>query len=301
MQDQKNRFTYTPIPGQPVGKYLPQGVSLVLEGGGTRGFYTAGVLEAFMDAGIMFPYIAGVSAGAANAISYLSGQRLRNRQIIEHFVGDPRYVSIRNFILHRSLFHMKFIFRTIPERHIALDLQTFSECTARFLTGATDCVTGQTVWFEKQELGAHFEGSVASCSVPLLSPVVKYKNYELLDGGLANPIPIEKSLEDGNHFHVIVLTRNEGYRKKAFGHKKLLHLYYRKYPKIAELLLQRHEIYNRQLELCEQLERAGKAVIIRPLEPLRVKRTSADTEKLLALHDEGRREAEKKLQFIPGI
>ena len=102
-------FTHTPIKGKAPIQILPRGCALVLEGGGTRGFYSAGVFDAFMDAGILFPYIAAVSAGAANALSYIAGQKGRNRQVVEYYVGDKRYVSKRNLLLHRSLFNMEFV------------------------------------------------------------------------------------------------------------------------------------------------------------------------------------------------
>ncbi len=296
METQK--YTHLPISGRPPEKMLPDGTALVLEGGGTRGFYSSGVFEAFLDAGIMFPYIVGVSAGAANAVTYISGQRLRSRQIVEHYVGDPRYVSIRNLIFRHSMFNMDFIFHTIPRQHVAFDWETFRNCKIRFLTGAMDCATGKTVWFEKEEITPAFEASIASCSVPILSPIVRFKGYELLDGGVPDPIPIEKSIADGNRFHVIVLTRNAGYRKTAFGHKKFLKRFYRNYPRVAEAMLRRHEVYNRQLALCERLEREGSAVIIRPLKPLRVKCTSADSKELLALYDEGHAEGAVKIAEI---
>ena len=292
------KYTHKPIKGIKYKYMLPEGVSLVLEGGGTRGFYTAGVFEAFMDEGIMFPYIIGVSAGAANAISYISGQPMRNRQVVENYVADPRYVSKRNLIFHRSMFNMDFIFRTIPQKHIAIDWEMFDSCDTRFLTGAMDCETGNTVWFEKDEVGSGFEAVIASCSVPVISPMVKYKGLTLLDGGVTSPIPVDRSIADGNTFHVIVLTRNAGYRKSEFRYKKLLKFIYGKYPRLVEAVLRRHEVYNRQLELCEELEKEGKAIIIRPQEPLQVERTGSDTKKLLALYDEGHREGAKSLGIL---
>lgn len=251
-----------------------------------------------MDAGILFPYIAGVSAGAANALPYIAGQPRRNRQVVEFYVGDPRYVSKRNLILHRSMFGMDFVFHEVPQKHIALDWDMFYKQDIRFLTGAMDCATGKTVWFEKQDIDPQLEATMASCSVPLLSPVVRFKGYDLLDGGVSDPIPIDKSIADGNAFHVVVLTRNAGYTKPAFTHKKTLKLFYRKYPEVIAAVLRRHEIYNRQLALCEQLEREGKAVIIRPLKPLQIDRTGTDTAKLLALYDEGHDEGKAKLEQI---
>ena len=292
-------YTQTPIPGKAPKKILPKGYALVLEGGGTRGFYSAGVFDAFMDAGIMFPYIIGVSAGAANVLSYIAGQNGRNRQIVEKYVGNPKYVSKRNLLLHRSFFGMEFIFHEVPQKHVFLDFEMFSKQNISLLTGALDCNTGQTVWFNKSDITPNLEATMASCSVPLLSPIFKFRGYNLLDGGIADPIPIEKSVSDGNTFHVIVLTRNKGYVKPVFKHKGILKLFYKKYPKLIDAILNRHDTYNRQLALCEQLEKEGKAIIIRPLKPLAVNdSTGRDIEKLLELYDEGHEEASEKAGLI---
>ena len=271
---------------------MPKGYALVLEGGGTRGFYSAGVFDAFMDAGILFPYIVGVSAGAANALSYISGQKGRNRQIVEKYVGNPKYVSKRNLLFHRSLFGMEYVFHEVPQKHIFVDWDMFYKQEIIFLAGAFDCETGQTVWFTKGDVTPALETVMASCSVPLLSPVFNFRGYKLLDGGIAASIPIEKSVADGNTFHVIVLTRNKGYQKNPFKHQQFLKLFYRKYPKLVETILTRHNLYNCQLALCEELEKEGKAIIIRPLKPLQVKESAdRNIQKLLELHDEGYDEA----------
>jgi len=240
------RFTHAPIKGKAPLQVLPRGCALVLEGGGTRGFYSAGVFDAFMDAGILFPYIAAVSAGAANALSYIAGQKGRNRQVVEYYVGDKRYVSKRNLLLHRSLFNMEFVFHEVPQKHIALDWETFDKQDILFLTGAMDCSSGKTIWFEKSDITPELEATMASCSIPMLSKIVRFKGYHLLDGGISDPIPIEKSIADGNAFHVVVLTRNQAYEKPAFKHKKSLGMIYRKYPKAVEAVLNRHHVYNRQ-------------------------------------------------------
>ncbi|MCL2285430.1 MAG: patatin family protein [Firmicutes bacterium] len=291
-------FAQPVVKGEKYTKLLPQGTALVLEGGGTRGFYSAGVLEAFMDAGIMFPYIIGVSAGAANAISYISGQKRRNRMIIRHYVCDKRYVSRRNLLRYRSLFGYDFIFETVPNRYVFFDRENFDSVDIRFLTGAINCTTGETVWFEKNEVTDGFTVTRASCSVPLIAKIVKYNGLDLLDGGVSDPIPIEKSVADGNNFHVIVLTRNQGYRKEALRHSWLMKIFYNKYPRLVEAMVKRHENYNRQLELCEQLEQEKKAIIIRPQKPVAVDRTSSDIEKLLALHDDGHIEGAQAVQML---
>jgi Predicted esterase of the alpha-beta hydrolase superfamily len=281
------KYTNTVIKGKKMSNRLPDGYSLVLEGGGTRGYFSSGVFEAFMEDGIMFPYVIGVSAGAANSLSYVSGQMGRGRQMIEYHVPTPEYLSFKNMITKKSYFGYEYVFKTIPEKHSFWDKEMFKSHNVKYLAGAVDCNTGETIWFDNDDILESTDSVIASCSVPFISKVVNYKGYELLDGGITSPIPIDKSIEDGNEFHVIVLTRNDGYRKKAFKYKKLLNAYYKKYPEFIKAMLTRHEIYNRQIELCEQLEKEGKAIIIRPKNKLKVKRTTNDSKKLMELHNEG--------------
>jgi len=296
-----NNYTHPKIESTPYTKMLPKGTALVLEGGGIRGFYSAGVFEAFMDSGIMFSYIIGVSAGISNALAYVSGQRMRNRQVVEHYVADKRYVSKRNIIKHGSLFGYDFVFNEVPQVHVPWDIDAFDDVDIQFLTGATDCKTGETVWFDKTHINRDLAVCKASCALPLASKIFKYDGCKLLDGGIVSPIPIEKSIADGNDFHVVVLTRNAGYIKEPFTHKGILKLMYGRYPKLREAMLSRHEAYNRQMALCEQLERDGKAVIIRPLEPLKVSRTGQDIPKLLDLYDEGHIEGKAAVERIMGL
>jgi len=291
-------FTHPITKGIPHKNYLPAGTGLVLEGGGTRGFFSAGVFEAFMEEGIMFPYIVSVSAGSANAFSYVSGQPRRGRLIVEKYVGDKKYVSYRNLFKYRSLFGYDFIFGTIPNKHVFWDRDNFNNTDIRFLIGAINCNTGKTVWFEKHELSNNFIESVASCSVPLVARIVRHRGLELLDGGVSDPIPIEKSIADGNKFHVVVLTRNQGFLQEAMRHSGIVKLVYRNYPNLVNAIVSRHEVYNKQLALCEQLVREGRAIIIRPQLPLTVGRSTRDTEKLLALYDEGHDEGRKAIKNI---
>ena len=295
---QEHTYTEVPIKGEFPKLMLPKGTGLVLEGGGTRGFFTAGVFEAFMEHGVMFPYIVGVSAGPANAMSYVSGQKFRNRQIIEKYVGRHQYVSFRNLLKHRSLFGYEYIFKTIPGKHIFWDREVFYGTDISFLIGAFEINTAETVWFEKHELGQDLAPSIASCSVPIVSRIVRIGDMELLDGGIAEPIPVRKSVSDGNSFHVIILTRNANYKHGPMKNTFIVKLLYKKYPLLVETLLRRHEIYNNQIMMAEKLEQEGKALIIRPQKPLSVGRSTSDTKALVNLHDEGFYEGKKALRVL---
>ena len=273
-------------------------VGLVLEGGGMRGLYTCGVLEYFMEKDLYFNYVIGVSAGACNAVSYISKQPGRNEKVIIGYVKDWRYMSLRSFILSKSYFGMDFIFDEIPNQHVYFDFETFYKAPCDFLIGATNCKTGKPVYFGKEDLGDKFQALRASASLPMISPIVKYKGYELLDGGISDSIPIRKSIQDGNTRNIIVLTRNRGYRKSPGKFTGFLKRTYRNYPLLLETMMNRYKNYNETLDYIEQLEQENKAVVIRPSRELEVGRLEKDPKKLYELLRNGYADADKSYEKI---
>lgn len=262
-------------------------IGLVLEGGGMRGAYTAGVLTALYHTNIPIDYVIGVSAGALNAMSYISEQPERNLAIFRDFVTDENFISPKNLIKGKALFGYDFIIKELAAKQLPFDFEAYKASQKKFFVGATDCNTGDAVWFPKEEVGEHFDILVASSSLPLVAPIVRYDKYELLDGGIAAPIPIDKSLQDGNEKNIIVLTRNAGYRNTSKLMRVPVEAAFRAYPNLVETLVDRPEIYNATIDLCEILEAQGDALIIRPSMPLDVERYERNPKKLVNLYNEG--------------
>lgn len=262
---------------------------LVLEGGGMRGLYTAGVLDFFLEKGMIFDYVIGVSAGACNAVSYISRQKGRNKIVNTAFVDDWRYMSLKSLVKNGSLFGMDFIFDEIPNRKVPFDFETFNSSPVIFKIGVTDCTTGKPLYFDKEDIDRKFTVLRASSSLPLVSPIVKFKGYHLLDGGITDPIPVRQAITDGYQKTVIVLTRNRGYQKEPISHplRLLLEKKYRDYPGLIEAMINRYKIYNETLDYIDELEHRGQAVVIRPSEKLEVDRFEKNAEKLIALFDQG--------------
>ncbi len=281
--------------GKIPDEILPEKTALVLEGGGMRGYFNAGVMDAFLEENIMFPYVIGVSAGAANAFSYVSAQFERNRKILENYVCEPCYISKRNFFKYGSIMNMDFMFRELPEEYIPIDWDSFKSSKTKFKVGCFDIISGDSKWFENKDMDGDITALRASCSLPIICKIVDFKGRKLLDGGLKSPIPIEKSIQDGNEFHFVVLTQNKGYIKKA-SNVAPMKIMYRKYPELVKTLKNRHENYNKQVEICEKLESEGRAIIIRPQKKICVGRLERDKNKMLDLYFEGKEEALKALQ-----
>lgn len=276
-------------------------VGLVLEGGGLRGVYTAGVLDFFMDRELYFPYVIGVSAGVCNATSYLSRQLGRNKRVNINYVNDPRYLSYRNFIKERSIFGIDFIYNKLPNDLEPFDYDTFFSSKEKFLIGVTDCTTGKPVYIDKEEFKTKEEFLTivrASSSLPFLSPMVKYKELQFLDGGIADPIPIKKSISDGNLKNIIVLTRNSGYIKEPFNMKWLAGRVYSNHKNLIEAMIERHNVYNETIKQIDSLEQNSEAIVIRPSEKVVVDRLEKDSKKLINLYELGYSDAKAALNKI---
>ncbi|MBC8060203.1 MAG: patatin family protein [Clostridiaceae bacterium] len=268
-------------------------IGLVLEGGGMRGVYTAGVLDLFMDKDIYFPYVIGVSAGACNAASYLSRQKGRSKEINIGFINDHRYLSFRNLLKERSIFGMKFMFDELPNRLVPFDYATYNKSETTFVIVATDCISGKPVYFYKKKGHDILNQLKASCSLPFLSPIITINGMKLLDGGISDSIPIKKAIEDGTKRNVIILTRNKGYRKKPTKGNFISRKIYKNYDCLIEAINNRYKVYNETLDYIEMLEANKQVFVIRPSELLNVGRLEKNKQKLEDLFNQGYSDAEK--------
>ena len=261
--------------------------ALVLEGGGMRGVFTAGVLDCFMDRGLRFPYTIGVSAGASNGLSYISNQRGRSRFSDIDLLKEHNYIGWRHLLQGRGYIDLHYLFYVYPEKYFPFDYGAFFRAPGRFVMVVSNCQTGQAEYLEeKRDPNRLLEICKASCTLPVLCPVSYVDGVPMVDGGVCDAIPVRHALDEGFERAVLVLTRNAGYRKPA-KEMRLPGFIYRQYPALRASLATRYRRYNETLDLVERLEHEGRAVVIRPREPLRVGRTCRDPRLLEALYEEG--------------
>ncbi|MDE6349310.1 MAG: patatin family protein [Bacteroides sp.] len=267
--------------------------SLVLEGGGMRGVFTCGVLDNFMDRGIRFPYTIGVSAGACNGLSYMSGQRGRAKFSNIDLLEKYRYIGLKYLLTKRNIMDFDLLFHDFPERILPYDYEAYFHCPERYVMVTTNCLTGEANYFEEKRNEERVIDIVrASSSLPFVCPIAYVDDIPMLDGGIADSIPLMRARQDGFTNNVVVLTRNRGYRKKIQG-TKVPPFIYRKYPALRAAINRRSVLYNEQLELVEQLEEAGEITVIRPQRPVEVDRIEQNIRKLTELYEEGYRCAEQ--------
>ncbi|MGN7943080.1 patatin family protein [Virgibacillus sp. 6R] len=268
---------------------------LILEGGGMRGIYTAGVLEYFMEQDFYAPYVIGVSAGACFGASYLSRQKGRNRKVNIDYIKDPNYLSLRNYMKKRQLFGMDFIFDEIPNKIVPFNFEAFKDAKEEFVVVTTDCQTGIPVYYNKKEDGENILTLLrASSSLPFIAPIVQYNGKSLLDGGIVDSIPIKKAEHDGINKNIVILTRYGNYRKKKSNIGWILEKAYKDYPKLISAIVRRYEMYNETLDYIEGQERNGSVFVIRPSVPFKVGRIEKNQKKLEDLYKLGMEDAKKE-------
>ncbi|KGR88729.1 phospholipase [Ureibacillus massiliensis 4400831 = CIP 108448 = CCUG 49529] len=243
--------------------------SLILEGGTFRTVFTAGILDAFLENEILMPYIVGISAGAINACSYISEQKERTLRVFTNYRHDKRYIGFRNFIKEKSLFGLNYAYDVIPNQLDKFDWGAFQSYKGSIQFGVTNAKTGQVEYKNALEMDKSCTLLRATCAIPVLFPEIKINETPYFDGGLADPIPIHKAIQDGYEKHVIILTRPQGYRKQSDRQSKFtMKLLQARYPKLVDTIKKRVIRYNETMHFIEKLEAEGKVFIFRPDYPV---------------------------------
>ncbi|MBQ4547877.1 MAG: patatin family protein [Bacteroidales bacterium] len=272
---------------------LTSNSGLILEGGGMRGVFTCGVLDCLMDKDIRFPYTIGVSAGACNGLSYISRQRGRAKFSNIDLLKKYNYIGIKHLLKKGNIMDFDLLFHTFPEEIIPYDYEVLATTEQRFEMVTTSCKTGKACYYEETKNPERVIDIVkASSSLPFVCPIAYVDGEPMLDGGIADSIPIMRARELGYDNNVVVLTRNKGYRKSEKD-MKYVSLFYKEYPAMQEAIRNRNKMYNEQISMIEAMEERGELIVIRPQKPIEVDRMERDTNKLLALYEEGYEEARK--------
>ena len=262
---------------------------LVLEGGAMRGLFTSGILDVMMEAGIEPDGLIGVSAGAAFGCNYKSRQPGRAIRYNKRYARDKRYCSWQSWLKTGDLFNAEFGYHVIPKKYDLFDDKAFEQNPMEFYAVCTDVETGLPV-YKKLEESTHltYDWIRASASMPLASKVVELEGMKVLDGGVADSIPLKFFESIGYDRNVVILTQPEGYVKEHNRLMPLMRIALKKYPKMIEALDQRHIMYNRQLDYVRQAELEGRCIVIRPDDKLPIGHISHDPEQMQRVYELGR-------------
>lgn len=260
---------------------------LVLEGGGMRGVFTSGVLDAFMKHDLYFRYIVAVSAGACNGMSYVSRQPRRARISNIDYLARYKYIGIRHLVTQGCIFDRELLYDKFPNQLLPFDFEEYFKHAKGFEMVTTNCLTGKAMYLsETSDRQRSLDIVRASSSLPYVSKIVTVDGIPMLDGGIIDSIPINRAIETGHEHNVVILTRNKDWRDTGKD-RKVPAFIYKNYPRLRVVLSHRHVVYNQQIDLIDRLEAEGKITCIRPMRPMEVGRIENDVEKLERLYEEG--------------
>ena len=279
-----------------------ENTGLVLEGGGMRGSYTAGVLDYFMEKGVEFSSVYGVSAGALIGANYLCGQIGRGFRTLTGYIGHKDYSGIKHLIKEGNWFNVDFSYNKIPNELDPADYDTYQKSPMKFYSVIASLESGKAEYYHITDMRKEMNWLRASASLPLLSKPVNLNGKLYLDGGISDSIPLEKSMADGNRKNVVILTQHRGFVKKPSSNRYPARMLYRNYPNFVSAMENRHIMYNTETENAYVQEKLGNAYIIQPEEPVQIARLEKDKSKLKRLYNigynDGKKHYEKMVEFL---
>lgn len=271
---------------------------LVLEGGGLRGIYTAGVMDVFLEENIVVDGVIGVSAGAIHGASYVSKQKGRNLRYSLRYRKDKRYMSLNSLIRTGDLFGVDFCYHDLPDKLDPFDYDTFRSNPTRMYVCCSNLETGEAEYLECKDMKQDMEKLRASASLPLVSRTVEIDGMKLLDGGISDSIPIFAFRRMGYRRNIVVLTRPEGYRKSPDGMLKFEAVKYRDYPEFVRRMALRYKYYNKTLDKLEELERKGEVFILCPSRTLKISRIERNKNRIQAMYELGVQDTKDKINEV---
>ena len=270
---------------------------LVLEGGGSRAIYTSGVLDVFMENNIEFPYVIGVSAGACNGASFLAKAHRRQHEITIGYVGDKRYMGMKHMRTNGEYLNYDWIFGELSYDICPIDHDKFDNSGSVYCVVVTNARTGEAEYFYPKSLREGCPEIRASCALPGFTKGCKIGGELYYDGGLADSMPLKKALDDGCEKAVVILTQHKGYVKEPLN-QTFEPMFKRKYPQLNNAIMNRHIMYNEQLEYIRQMEAEGRAFVIQPLADLDCNALEKNTIKLESIYLLGRTHGEQLIDKV---
>ncbi len=276
-------------------------IGVIDVGGGYKGIYAAGVMDCCMKNNIKFDFGIGISAGAANLISYAAGQYKRNFQFYSEYGLRKEYASLSNFIRKRNYIDLDYIYSTLSnsDGENPLDYEAAMANPIELYFLATHALTGSEKYFAKEDVSKDdYSILKASCAIPFVCQPQTVCGDMYFDGALADPVPVEKAFEMGCDKVVLILTRPEN-EIRQIGHDDFLaDRIIKKYPRAAGNLLTKAERYNDEVAIAKLYAKYGKVLIIAPDDTCGVGTIKGKKENLVRLYEKGLRDGEKITSFV---
>lgn len=272
-------------------------IGLVLEGGGMRSLYSAGIMDLFIDEGITADCVVGVSAGSLFGVNLLSKQRGRALRYNKRFNREKDYMGLRPYIREGNFVSTDYAYDYVPRVYDPFDDETFKNSKSDFYAVVTNVDTGEAEYIHVKSVFDQMDVLRASSSMPVVSKMVEIDGQNYLDGGIADSIPFEWVSKQGCDKVIVILTRDANYKKKPMS--PLMGIpYKKKYPKLVEKMMARHKIYNRSLRLLKKWEDSGRAFVFRPSEPISISRMEKNPDNLQAVYDLGVKDGKTLMESL---
>ena len=264
---------------------------LILEGGGMRGVYTAGIIDYFLEKGLEFSSVYGVSAGSINGLNFAAKQKNRGVRDFIWFRDDDRYCGLNYWLKTGDYFNNEFVYGEVPNSVDPVDYDADNNNPMKFYAVVSNTKTGRREYIPITDAKNQVDYIRASCSLPILTKPVEIGDKTYMDGGICDSIPLEKSEFDGNEKNVVILTQHREFVKKPTENMPVIRKMYGEYPNFIHALETRHEMYNRQRRHVFRQEEQGKAFVILPSHPVDIDRMEHDAGKLWMWYAEGKKDA----------
>lgn len=272
-------------------------IGLVLEGGGMRGLYTAGILDAMLDKNFQVNGIIGVSAGALFGVSYVSKQRGRSLRYNQKYASDPRYMSFKSLITTGNFVNKDFAYYELPLKLDIFDEESFSKSKTDFYATVTNVETGKPEYLKIINATIQIEELRASSSLPFCSKIVKINDKLYLDGGISDAIPVNKCFEMGYDKVIVITTRPLNYRKTK-SNQLLPKIFYHRYPNFVKAINTRYQRYNDTLDQLQELEKQNKIFVIRPSKLIKINRLEKNPDKMQEIYNLGLQDFQDNYQAL---
>lgn len=272
-------------------------LGLVLEGGGMRAIYVAGVLDVFMEEGLTFDGVVGISAGAIHGSNFVAGQKGRTIRYYKKYCTNKRMIGIRNLIFTGSIVNNKFFYHDLPDRLDPFDYEVYQNSDTDFYAGATNLETGKCEYIHIKDMKADIDALRASSSLPYVSRIVDFKGMKLLDGAFSDSIPVNAFRQMGYNKNVVVLTQHDGFVKKPENANKARKKY-KKYPNFVDSIIHRHEVYNQTLADIKQYQAEGDVFALYPSVPLDLPLIGSSPEELQRVYDIGVNDTRERMEAL---
>lgn len=271
----------------------------MLEGGGNRGIFTSGVLDAFMEAGVTFPYVIGQSYGSCNGASFIAGNFRRQHDMIIKYTNDKRYMSVNSLVKNGQYLNLDWDFGELSYELMPLNYDNYENSGSELCVVTSNAQTAKAQYFYPKSLREW--GCLplkASCAMPLATNGVSIDGTMYFDGGITDSIPLKKAFDDGCDRAVVILTQDRDFIKQPIKGKRLIKRSLKNYPLLADALINRHIMYNEQREFARAQEKAGRALLIYPKRPLECSSIEKNTNKLEVIYKLGYMQGQQSVQSV---